>query len=289
MARELGVVNFRKLARYSGITIALLAGPMAAIAQEGCGLGEVARFQTAVLQPAEEATPAYLQRTAETFISDCPDRFETREAHLIAARGALDAGEAADAVFHYDGAIARGARLSAAQRLDHSVALLAAGNEREALEVRNLAISDWLEAMTAEGSAEFDVRKSRGGVILAVSFSQQDPGAPMRALWLAVPDGPGLPAAAVLRADPMRASLRALRTGRDAAALTILEQRTCQDARILRETAQPAAIESFDRIASEAMRGYLRQPEGLTKTQPGQPIASCLMPELLLPAPRAGS
>ncbi|KCZ89332.1 hypothetical protein HHI_14317 [Hyphomonas hirschiana VP5] len=248
-------------------------------------MSDVSRFQTAILQPTEEATPAYLQNTAETFISDCPDRFEAREAHLIAARGALDAGEASDAVSHYASAIARGARLSPAQRLDQSVALLAAGNQREALEVRNLGISEWLETLTAEGMSEFDIRKSRGGVILAVSFSQQDPEAGVRALWLAVPDGPGLPAAAVLRADPMRASLRALRTGREPAALTILEQRTCQDARILKETAQPAAVESFDRVASEAMRSYLREPEGLTKTTPGQPLASCLMPELMLPAP----
>lgn len=282
------MVNFRNLLKYSGACLALLAAPLSAIAQEGCGLSDVARFQNAVLQPAEEATPAYLQRTAETFISDCPDRFETREAHLIAARGALDAGQALDAVSHYEDAIARGARLSPVQRLDQSVALLAAGKERQALEVRNLAISEWLETLTAEGVAKFDIRKSRGGVILAVSFPQKDPGAAVHALWLAVPDGPGLPAAAVLRPDPMRASLRALRTGREPAALTILEQRTCQDGRILRETVQPAAIESFDRIASEAMREYLRQPEGLTLTQPGEPLASCLMPELLLPVPAPG-
>lgn len=276
-----------RLLKVSAVLFALMGQTFSAAAQEGCGLNDVARFQTAVLQPAEEATPAYLQRTAENFISDCPERFETREAHLIAARGALDAGEADNAVFHYDGAIARGARLSPVQRLDQFVALLAAGEERKALEVRNLAISGWLETLTADGTAEFDIRKSRGGVILAVSFPEPATGSAVRALWLAVPDGPGLPAAAVLRADPMRASLRALRTGRDAAALTILEHRTCQDARILRETAQPAAIESFDRVASEAMRHYLRQPEGLTKTGPGQPLASCLMPELLLPVPVA--
>lgn len=279
------MVNFRRLVKGSGVCLIFLAAPLGAIAEEGCGLSDVARFQTAVLQPVEEATPAYLKRAAEAFISDCPDRFETREAHLIAARGALDAGQALDAVSHYEDAIARGARLSSVQRLDQSVALLAAGNEREALEARNLAISEWLETLTAKGMAQPDIRKSRGGVILAVNFPQTDPDAPVHALWLAVPDGPGLPAAAVLRPDPMRASLRALRTGREPAALTILEQRTCQNARILRETAQPAAIESFDRVASEAMRNYLRQPEGLTITQPGEPLASCLMPELLLPVP----
>lgn len=279
------MVNFRHVLASLGIVLIFLGVPVYAAAQTGCGLSEVARFQTAVAEPQEEATPAYLQRTAEAFITECPDRFETRDAHLIAARGALDSGDATDAVSHYRDAVARGARLSPGQRLDQSVALLAAGSEREALEVRNLAISEWLETLTTNAAAEFDIRKSRGGVILAVSFPQQGADATVSALWLAVPDGPGLPAAAVLRPDPMRASLRALRTGRAPAALTILEQRTCQNARILRETVQPAAIESFDRLASEAMRDYLRKPEGLTQTEPGQPLASCLMPELLLHVP----
>ena len=279
------MVNAKKLMQASALLLGCLAAPLTAIAEDGCGLNDVARFQTAVLQPTEEATPAYLQRTAESFISDCPDRFEAREAHLIAARGAMDSGDARNATAHFDKAIARGAKLSPVQRLDQSVALLAVGEEKEATEVRNLAIGQWLETLTANGRADLDVRKSRGGVILAVSFPHQDASSPVRALWLAVPDGPHLPAAAVLRADPMRASLRALRTGREASALTVLEQRTCQHGRILRETAQPAAVESFDRAASEAMRNYLRQPEGLTETPPGQPLASCLMPELLLPEP----
>ena len=272
----------------AGLVLTALIAPMTAMADQGCGPGEVARFQTAVAQPTEEATPAYMQKTAETFISDCPDRFETREAHLIAARGAMDAGRPSEAVTHFAGALSRGAWLSPVQRLDQSVALMAAGDHREAIEVRNLAIGEWMEKLAAEGRASFDIRKSRGGVIVAVRFLQQGEGSAVNALWLAVPDGPGMPAAAVLRPDPMRASLRALRTGREAAALTILEQRTCQTARILRETAQPAAIESFDRAASEAMRDYLRKPEGLTRTAPGEPLASCLTPELMLHVPERG-
>lgn len=272
----------------AGLVLTALIAPMTAMADQGCSLGEVARFQTAVAQPTEEATPAYMQKTAETFISDCPDRFETREAHLIAARGAMDAGRPSEAVTHFAGALSRGAWLSPVQRLDQSVALMAAGDHREAIEVRNLAIGEWMEKLAAEGRASFDIRKSRGGVIVAVRFLQQGEGSAVNALWLAVPDGPGMPAAAVLRPDPMRASLRALRTGREAAALTILEQRTCQTARILRETAQPAAIESFDRAASEAMRDYLRKPEGLTRTAPGEPLASCLTPELMLHVPERG-
>lgn len=271
--------------RMPGLVLAALIAPMTAMADQGCGLGDVARFQTAVSQPAEEATPAYMLRTAETFISDCPDRFETREAHLIAARGAMDAGRPSEAVTHFEGAVSRGAWLSPVQRLDQSVALMAAGEQREAIEVRNLAIGEWMEKLAADGRASFDIRKSRGGVIVAVRFLQQSEGATVNALWLAVPDGQGLPAAAVLRPDPMRASLRALRTGREAVALTILEQRTCQSAKILRETAQPAAIESFDRAASEAMRDYLRKPEGLARTGPGEPLASCLTPELMLHIP----
>lgn len=279
------MVNDMKFLKALGVGLTVIMTPMAATADKGCGLSDVARFQSAVLQPTEEATPSYLQRTAETFILDCPDRFETREAHLIAARGAMDAGHAEEAATHFEDAISKGARLTPVQRLDQSVALLAAGQNRAAIEARNLAIGDWMDRLVSDGQAKFDVRKSRGGIIVAVSFAGQSSDASVNALWLAVPDGPGLPAAAILRPDPMRASLRALRTGREAAALTILEHRTCQNARILRETAQPAAIASFDRTASEAMRNYLRNPEGLAKAEIGQPLPSCLMPELMLHEP----
>lgn len=279
------MVKIGRLSKPLAVAAAMLLTPISASADPGCGLSEVARFQTAVARPAEEATPAYLKRTAEAFIASCPDRFETREAHLIAARSAMDAGSAIDAIAHYENAETRGARLSPAQRLDQSVALLAAGKERAAVEARNIAVGEWLDKLTADGSAKCDVRKSRGGVILAVSFPQQGREEPVRAVWLAVPDGPGLPAAAVLRPDPMRSSLRALRTGREVGSLTVLEHRTCQNARVLRETQQPAAIASFDHDASEAMRQYLRNPEGLTTTAPGEPLASCLMPELMMHVP----
>jgi len=57
-----------------------------------CGLSDAGRFHEAVTRPVEEASPAYFLRIAETFIDDCPDRLEIREAHLVAARaGKLEA------------------------------------------------------------------------------------------------------------------------------------------------------------------------------------------------------
>lgn len=241
--------------------------PVAAIADSGCNQQSAALVETAAHQPAGEIRPAYLQKTSGSFPSRCSDRFETQDARLTAASDR--------------------ARFQPGERLNQSVALLAAGQEREAVEARNLAISDWIETLNGLGMTRFDIRKSRGGVILAVSFPRQTSDNGVDALWLAVPDGPGLPAAAILRADPMRASFRALRTGREPAALTILEHRTCRDARVLRETVQPAAVESFDRIASEAMRAYLRQPETRAGTLPAEPLTNCLMPEMMLHIPPA--
>lgn len=249
--------------------LAVTCAPVAAIADSDCNQLSAVRVQTVAHQPASDTRPAYLQKTAGSFPSRCSDRFETSDARLTAAR------------------TSDRARFHPGERLNQSVALLAAGQEREAVEARNLAISDWIETLNGLGMTRFDIRKSRGGVILAVSFPHQNSENSVDALWLAVPDGPGLPAAAILRADPMRASFRALRTGREPAALTILEHRTCRDARVLRETVQPAAIESFDRIASEAMRAYLRQPETLAGTLPAEPLANCLMPEMMLHIPPA--
>ncbi|MFN4183780.1 MAG: hypothetical protein ACK4M6_03280 [Hyphomonas sp.] len=273
--------------KFMGVFLTLMTSATTAGAEGGCNRNSVAQLQTAAYQPSLDARPTYFKLTAEAFLSDCSSRADAPQTHLVTARKALEAGHAVDAVAHYEDAILGGAVLSHIQRLDQSVALLAAGKTWEALEVRNLAISTWLEALSSDG-VTMDVRKSQGGVILAVSFPHKDPPASVHALWLAIPDGPGLPAAAILRPAPMRASLRALRTGRQPAALTILEHRTCQNARILKETLQPAAIESFDRVASEAMRAYLRQPDGAAGSTPAQSLAGCLMPELMLPVPGPG-
>lgn len=175
--------------------------------------------------------------------------------------------------------------LKPAQLLNLSATLLAEGQDTEALNARNTAINDWLASLSLQDVTQIDIRKSKGGVILAVNYSKTSSGQPVHALWLAVPDGPGLPAAAVLRPDPMRGSIRAVRTGRATPSLTILEQRTCHDARILRESHQPAAVESFDRIASDAMRAYLRASQTAEPGADHSPPPQCRMPELMLHTP----
>ncbi|PKP81156.1 MAG: hypothetical protein CVT79_10830 [Alphaproteobacteria bacterium HGW-Alphaproteobacteria-18] len=282
------MANYMNTIRFVGALLAFAAFAAGTDAEGGCNRADVAQLHGAALRTSPEARPTYFKLTSDTFLSDCPNRAEAAETRLIVARKALESGHAVDAVAHYEDAILGGATLSHIQRLDQSVALLASGMTSESLEVRNLAINTWLEELSADGTTRFDVRKSQGGVVLAVSFPHQDPSVSVYALWLAIPDGPGLPAAAILRPAPMRASLQALRTGRQPAALTILEQRTCQDARILRETLQPAAIESFDRVASEAMRTYLRRPDGATGSEPAPSLAGCLMSELMLPVPEPG-
>lgn len=83
----------------SGIS-AFLGLAQDAHAEAACGLSDAVRYQNAISTPQEEGSPAYFLRTAEAFIAACPDRFEVRDAHIVAARAALDSGRAEISVSH---------------------------------------------------------------------------------------------------------------------------------------------------------------------------------------------
>lgn len=183
---------------------ALIGFAQYAHGESRCGLSDAGRFHEAVTRPVEEASPAYFLRISETFIDDCPDRLEIREAHLVAARAALDLGNAERAAAHYDAALKAGARLKPSQRMDQSVTLMVAGKARRAREARNIAVSDWLSGLDATDAARLSAHKFASGTIYSVRYTTPLKRADVTALWLAVPAGDGLPAAILIRSAPQQ-------------------------------------------------------------------------------------
>lgn len=241
-----------------------------------CGLSEAGRFHEAVTRPVEEASPAYFLRISETFIDDCPDRLEIREAHLVAARAALDLGNAERAAAHYDAALKAGARLKPSQRMDQSVTLMVAGKARRAREARNIAVSDWLSGLDATDAARLSAHKFALGTIYSVRYTTPLKRANVRALWLAVPAGDGLPAAILIRSAPQQAAWRAIRTGGGAEPLIVAEQLSCRQSTWLGDVTDDLTLNELERGAVGDLLAYLKHPDEVEETPKGEPLAACL-------------
>jgi len=254
--------------------------------ESACGLSEAGRFHEAITSPTEEGSPAYFLRTSEAFIDACPDRLEIREAHVIAARAAVDLGNAERAAAHYDAAINAGARLKPSARMDQSVALMVTGDSARAREARNIAISDWLSGLDAADAASLSAHKYSAGTIYSVRYTTAKALSSVSALWLAVPTGDGLPAAILVRSAPQQAAWRAIRTGEAPASLIVAEKLTCRNSTLLGDVTEDMTLDALERGATGDLITYLKKPDSAEKTPEGEPLAACLGLSRMLHVPR---
>ena len=244
--------------------------------EASCGLSDAGRFHEAVTRPVEEASPAYFLRISETFVDACPDRLEIRDAHLIAARAALDLGKADRAAAHYDAALKAGARLDPSRRMDQSVTLMVTGHKSRAREARNIAISDWLSGLDAIDAAKLSARKFSSGTVYSVRYDTPPERANVTALWIAVPSGDGLPSAIVIRSAPQTAAWRAIRTGGPVRSLIVAERLTCRQSAILGDVTDELTLDELERGAMGDLLNYLKHPDSVEETPKGEPLAACL-------------
>ncbi len=283
--------NRKTVLRWVGAAIAaicatIIGATSGAYADETCGLMEAQTFQSAITHPQEEADPAYYLRTAEAFIAECPHRLEVRDAHLIAARGALDSGKARRAIKHYDGAQEIGVRLTPEQSMDYAVALMAVGSEGRATAIRRSAIAAWAAHLTQTGLGDLDIQTVEGGTIYSAAFDAIDPNKKIKAVWIADPSGAGLPAAIVLKHAPKRAAWKALRHGRAAPQpLMAADIHRCRTSEKLMESVLPLTVQEVSLAAQDALVSYLSNADGLEDTAPGKPLSSCLTLPIMLHVP----
>jgi hypothetical protein len=250
-----------------------------------CGLSDALKFQTNIENPREEADPAYMLRTAEAFIALCPDRLERREAHVIAARGALDSGDGLKAAHHYDSAIARGARLNIKTLMDYAVALQTIGANDRARAIQNAAVMKWTGRITETGVGQVEAVEGTDGTIYKVIFEVVDPNAQISAMWVALPNGGGLPATVLVRSAAKIAAWRAMREGAKDQPLMVAEMNKCRERVILAEAYGAMRSVDIESTAMEALKTYLRQPDGVALTAEEQPIASCMQLSIMLHTP----
>lgn len=250
-----------------------------------CGLSDATRFQMKIESPQEEADPAYMLRTAEAFIALCPNRLERREAHVIAARGALDSGDGLQAAHHYDSAIARGARLNIKALMDYAVALQTIGANDRARAIQSAAVTKWAGRIAETGVGRIEAIEGTGGNIYKVIFDVVDPDAQISAMWVALPKTRGLPAAVLIRPAVKIAAWRAMREGAKDQPLMVAEMNKCRERAILVETYGVMRAVDIESTAMAALESYLRRPDGVDPTAERLPIASCMEISFMLHVP----
>jgi len=278
----------RWLAAAIASTVIMMIGPREyiAVADEGCGLSDVADWREALDNPAEEATPAYRQSVSEAFLEACPNRPEGRDARLLAGFAAVEAGDAFAAADHLSVANTPARGLPTREALGLMAALAELGEADAAWVLRTQMIEAWLTALERTGNAEITSEVLRGGVMHQAVFSTIETEDRTRAVWVAVPDGPGWSSAIVLRSDAFRASLHRLRAGAGSARLEHLDLVGCSERITLTQAEGVIPVEEVRPAAIAALKLYLSQPELPAKAEPGEMLNTCIWPDLMLPVPR---
>ncbi len=251
-------------------------------AATGCALHDVAIWQTQLADPVEEATPAYILRVTEAFLTACPDRPEIHEARKIAGIAAVESGLAKTAITHFQQA---GWLHDSRAQFLFATALLADGQTQQAWSARDTAVANWLDRLSFNPLVDVETTTILGGTLHAVRFMRPDQSSGIRAAWVAVPDGGGWPATLTIGADRQITAFHRLRAGADAPELHHIDLYRCRSRRLLARAETPIPVSEMAAAAALTMIGYLSDPDLLEPTGPGKPLATCVWPQRLLPRP----
>ena len=250
-----------------------------------CTRSDVAVYEKLMEYPEEEATPAYVLAVSEAFLQTCADHPDARNIHLRAAIASLDSGHARRAIHHLEASQTYGYELTSAQRFGMVAALLATGQEDKAWATRDQAVEAWIAGLEDDGLAAIEVSELTGGTLYEIRFDAAENEKRIRAIWLAVPEGRGWPAAVSLGSDRFRAAMHAVRAGPDAERLEHLDFVRCRSRYVLTKSEGAIPIDESADAAKPLLEAYLAQPDRLEWTEENAPVAACIWPGEMLPRP----
>lgn len=150
----------------------------------------------------------------------------------------------------------------------------AAWRGAEAKQARNAMIAHWLGGLNEAGLADYSVRHLEKGLIYAIRFRNPIHGDDIRALWVAVPDGPNLPSSVVLRtrhvgnSEPM-----------------VLELQSCTSRRTLAVSDKALPSELAEARAVSQLSTYLDAPDPMPITVLSEARDICRQVSRVLPRP----
>lgn len=254
-----------RLLRYVGALIVSLVSTYSGLqrqayaeAKVSCNLSDVAAWQMALENPADEGTPAYMQAVSEAFIERCPGRPEIAEAHRIAGMSAAWEDRIDEAADHFDKA---GYITDAETLLMHAAVRLALGETERAWAMRDEAIEHWISRLVRRGLASVEIEDSYRGELIRVTFSQSDPETRLSSLWIAKPNGEGWPAALSVSSERQLTAFHRLVAGDDAPALRYVRFYRCNARRLLARSQTPLSDDDVAEAARLDIVAYLANPD----------------------------
>lgn len=298
MSGERVGLSMRRVGRWLSATIAaivamIVAGvSLQAFGQEAdedrdpCFLSDVQRFHEQVVNPVGEGAPSYFLHLAEDFIAQCPDRFEIRDAHMLAANAGLNDGAGEASLKHFEAALDLGVRFNMKERMDYATALLDQGQDEKAAVVQQSAMMRWAADITATGLADLELIEDVEGVAFRATFDLVDPDRQITSIWAFDPPGAALPALVVVRPDYMRAAWQNLRTGGNIGAVNVMEFVTCREKEVLVELEGARITKDAVEAASRAMKDYLKSPDMFEDFDEEAWVPTCFMLSRFVDVPR---
>lgn len=150
----------------------------------------------------------------------------------------------------------------------------AAWRGAEAKQARNALIASWLGGLSDAGFADYSVRHLDKGLIYAIRFRDPTDRDDINALWVAVPDGPDLPASVRLRTPQQNATPKA-----------ILEQQSCTSRRTLKVSETELPRDQVEAQAVSQLSTYLDAPDPMPITVLSEARDLCRDISRILPTP----
>lgn len=146
----------------------------------------------------------------------------------------------------------------------------------EATQARNAVISRWLGRLHEAGLAEYSVLHLEKGLIYSVRLKGGEGFGAVSALWLAVPDGPDLPSAVLLKSyeSPL------------AGARAVLELQSCTGRETLQVAPGPVEPGSAEAQAVSRLDDYLKAPDPMAINFMGSARNDCAQLSRILPLPK---
>ncbi|MEO1552729.1 MAG: hypothetical protein AAFR82_02250 [Pseudomonadota bacterium] len=247
---------------------------------QGCTLRDATQWQLALHDENEEQSPDYIRTVTESFLTACPDRPEVQDASRIAGRAAADMQDVQGAAAHFRNA---GWMTDLVSNFYAISVFHTAGDDKTAWRVRDQMVDSWHRKLARSPNVSVSVDPVEHGVIYQLYFSKTDRESGTRAAWVAVPDGPGLPATLAFSHDRMRMALRKARAAEDFD-FRYVDLHRCHGRRTLGRIDKTVSTSDFDAAARASLNAYLANPD-----QPGgdktASITLCAFPHRLLPGP----
>lgn len=271
--------------RYVGAVIAAIVTTLVALFSipdaeaETCSLSDATQWQLALRDSSVEQTPAYIRGVTEAFLEACPSRPEAPQASQIAGIAAADLGDAKAAATHFRNA-------EPIQDLHASFyamsAYWASGAKREAWQLRNRTVAAWFRRLDRHPGISITPEITPLGTLYEVTYTTPDAEAGVRVAWVAVPAGPGWPAALTFSNDRYRMFLRQARSGGKHKDLQYVDLERCDGRRTLGQITDPEQLANIETTAKASLKAYLANPD-MPKRHTAGPVAPCVWPSRLLP------